>query len=275
MPRFDVARDAFADCVRNGRLWLVQFLANPILFGLFVAWLFIPPANNVYLVLNFIVGLALLAALLLLHAGTLNCFSDRQPGSPSPLWPPFRRALQHLLPVAICVGVFWLLWLFVGYLESYQSNFPAYLRSTFPVFLRRHVTLSALANLFSAAMFFARWILAPGLVLPFLLQAADSGFRGFGPRGLSAWRNTVFSLGYWLVLLLAALLGVLATEKIMAATPNFKDSTIHAEAISLIVRLAFSYLLGLFSWLLVCSTVGRYAATARASAQDVSGNPAA
>jgi hypothetical protein len=275
MPRFDIARDAFAGCFRNGRLWLIQFFANPLLFALFVAWLFLPPSNGFYLVLNFILGLALLAAAFLLHAGTLNYFSDLQSGAPSPLWPPFRRALQHLLPVAICVGVFWVLWIFVTYLDSFQDTFPAYLRSTFPVFLRRHITLSAVANLFSAAIFFARWILAPGFVLPLLLQAADRGFHGFGRQGITTWRKTVFSLAYWLVLLLAALLGVLAVDKLMALKPNFKDSTFHGEAFSLALRLAASYLLGLFSWLLVCSTVGRYASAAGSASDDVPGNPTA
>jgi len=274
MPRLEIARDAFTDCFRNGRLWFVQFLANPILFGLFVAWLFLPPSNGFYLILNFFLGLVLLAAAFLLHAGTLNYFSDRQPGSPTPLWPPFRRALQHLLPVAICVGVFWVLWIFVGYLDSFQDAVPTYLRSTFPAFVRRHITLGAVANLFSAAVFVARWVIAPGLVLPLLLQIADRGFRGFGKQSLLTWRKTVFSFAYWLVLLVAALLGVLAVEKIMAFTPDFKTSTFHGEAFSLAVRLSASYLLGLFSWLLVCSTVGRYAAALRGS-EDVSGNPAA
>jgi len=275
MPRFAIAHDAFTACFRGGRLWLVQFFANPILFVLFIAWLFLPPSNAWYLVLNLLLALALLAAAFLLHSGTLNYFSDRQPGAPSPLWPPFRRALQHLLPVAICVGVFWVLWIFVVYLDSFQDTFPPYFRSILPVFLRRHVALGSISNLFSAAIFCARWIIAPGLVLPLLQQAADRGFRGFGTQGLTAWRKTILSLGYWLVLLLAALLGVLATTMLMALTPDFRTSTFHGEAFSLAIRLAVSYLLGLSSWLLVCSTVGRCASAARAAADDVPGNPAA
>jgi hypothetical protein len=274
MSRLEIAPGAFADCFRSGRLWLIQFFANPILLALFVAWLLIPVASNLHLVFNFVFALVLLGATLTLHAGTLSFFGDRRRSESARLWPAFRRALGHLIPVAICVAVFCLLWLLVGKLEVYQSSFPAYVRSTLPVSLRQQITLPVLDTLFSAVLFIARWMLAPGLLLPLLAQAADRGFRGFGPQGLSAWRKAMFSFGYWLVLLSAALLGVFATRKLMAWTPDFKTSTMHLEAVSLGVRLFFAYLFGLTSWMLTCSVVGRYAAAAGTSS-DVTGNPAA
>lgn len=272
MPRFDTVRDAFADCFRNGRLWLVQVFANPILFGLFTAWLFIPVASSLHLIVNFIVALLLLASVLAIHAATLNYFFNRQSGENLPS--AFRRALRHLIPVAICVAVFYLLWLLVDKIDSYQVLFPTFLRSTLPVWLRRHITLSALVSLFNVALFLARWVLVPGLVLPFVLQTADGGFRGFASQSLSAWKKTVFSLGYWVVLFFAALLGVLATQKLMAFTPDFRTSTFRGEAVSLAFRLTVAYAAGLFSWILACSMVGRCAAASRVT-PDVSGNPAA
>jgi hypothetical protein len=274
MSRLEIARNAFRDCFHAGRLWLVQFFANPILLALFVAWLLIPVASNLHLIFNFVFVFLLFAATLTLHAGTLNFFGDRQRSESAHLWPAFRRALRHLIPVAMGVALFCLLWLLVAKLEAYQSNFPVYVRSTLPVSLRRHITLPALDTLFSAVVFIARWILVPGLLLPLLAQAADRGFRGFGPEGLSAWRKSMFSFVYWLVLLFAALLGVFATQKLMAWTPDFKTSTIHLEAVSLGVRLFFAYLFGLTAWMLTCSVVGRYAAAAGTSS-DVTGNPAA
>jgi hypothetical protein len=274
MSRLETVRGALTDCFRNGRLWFIQFFANPILFGLLVAWLFIPVASNVHLILNFVFAILLLAATLALHAGTLNSFADRQSGQNAPLWPAFRRALAHLIPVAICIGVFCLLWLGVDKLESYQPNFPPYVRSTLPVSLRRHITLPTLDTLFALAIFICRWILAPALILPLLAQAADRGFRGFGVHGLSAWRKTIFSFAYWLVITFAALLGVLATQKLMAWTPDFKTSTTHSEAVSLAWRLCTAYLFGLFSWMLACSVVGRCAAAA-GNLSDVAGNSGA
>lgn len=274
MLRLEIARGAFADCFRCGRLWLIQFFANPILLALFVAWLLIPVASNLHLVFNFLFAFVLLVAALTLHACSLNFFVDRQSSDAAPLWPVARRALRHLIPVAICVAAFCLLWLLVNKIEAYHSNFPAYVRSIFPVSLRRHVTLHALDNLFLAVVFFARWILAPGLFLPLLLQAADRGFRGSGKQSLFVWRKTVWNIAYWLVLLFAALLGVVATEKLMAWTPNFKTSTLHFEAFSLALRLFVSYLFGLFSWMMTCSLLGRCAAAAGIP-PNVSGDSAA
>lgn len=273
MFRFEIVRHAFLDCARNGRLLLLQVFANPILFGLFALWLLIPVASSLHLLLNFIVAVALLAIVITLHAGTLNYYSDCQFGG-TPFWSPFRRALRHLLPVAICVAVFCLLWLFVDKLASYQTAFPTYLRSTFPASLRRHVTLSSLESLFTAIIFFARWIFVPAILLPLIFQAADRGFRGFGKDGLFAWRNTALNLPYWLVLIVCPLIGVLGSAKIMALTPDFRTSTYRFELASLIVRLPIAYVLGLFPWLFVCSVVNRCGAVVRAESNVPGDSPA-
>lgn len=274
MSRLEIARSAFTDCFHSGRLWLIHFFANPILLALFVAWLLIPVASNFHLVFNFVFAFALIVVVLTLHAGTLNFFADLQRSQTTQLLPAFRRALRHLLPFAICVAALCLFWFLVNALGSLQTAFPPYVRSTLPVSLRRHITLPALDTLFSIVLFVARWILAPGLLLPLLLQTADRGFRGFGVQGLSAWKKTIFNFSYWLVLLFAALLGIVATQKLMVLKPNFITSTFHSEAISLAWRLFIAYLFGLFSWLLTCSVVGRYTASA-GSSLDVAGNPAA
>jgi hypothetical protein len=273
MSLLETTRGAIADCFRNGRLWLIQFFANPILLALFVAWLLIPVASNWHLAYNFIFALALSVAVLTLHAGTLNYFGDLQRSQGTECWPAFRRAMRHVIPIAICVAVSCFLWLLVGKLEAYQSNLPAYVRSTLPVSLRRHITLPALDTLFSAVLFLVHWILVPGLLLPLVAQAADRSFRGFGAHALSAWRKTIFTSAYWLMLTLAALLGVFATQKLMAWKPDFRTSTTHSEAVSLAWRLCVAYLFGLFSWMVVCSVVGRSGSTGATS--DVTGNPGA
>lgn len=274
MSRLEIIRGAFMDCIRSGRLWLVQFFANPILFGLLTAWLLIPVANNLHLVLNVVFAFVLVAATLMLHAGTFNYCFDRLRSEPAPLWPAFRRGLQHLLPVAICLGVFCLLLLLLDNLEALRAAFPAYVRSMLPVFLRRHITLPALDKLFGCFLFFIRWIFFPGLILPFLAQTADIGFRGFGRQGLTAWKRAVTTLAYWLVLFIASLLGVLLAQALMSWKPDFRTSTFPHEAASFGVRLFFAYLFGLFSWLLTCSLVGRCAASTGVSS-DVARNPAA
>ena len=273
MSRLELAGSALKDCFGNARLWLLQFFANIILFALFAEWLRISVSSTVNLIFNFLLIVILLAAVLMLHAGTLNQFADRSLSKSSPLWPSFQRALRHFAAVGVCIAVIVVLWLAVNAFETLQPNLPPYIRSMLPVFLRRHIALPALDDVFSALVFVLRWIVAPGLVLPLLLQAADRGFRGFGREGFAAWRRGLCSWTYWLVLVAAALLGVMATQALMAWTPDFRTSTFGSEAASLAVRLTCAYLLGLFSWMLTCSSVGHHAAAGNSG--DVGGNPQA
>jgi len=273
MSRLALIRGSFADAFRSPRLWLLHFFANAILFALATAWLLIPVANTFHLIFNAVLAIVLLVAVLVLHGGTLNYFSDRQINSASSIFPSFRRAAHHLAAIVACLIAFYLLWLLVDKCETYSDTLPAYIRSILPVSLRRHVTLPALDYLFAVLIFAAHWIFLPGLVLPFLLQSASKGFRAFRFNSLSVWRKSITNIAYWFLLLVASIVGVVVTEKIMGLTPDFKTSTFHGEAFSLAVRLFFAYLLGISAWFLACSVVARRASTVQPS--DFSRNPSA
>ncbi|HMI50040.1 MAG TPA: hypothetical protein VK525_00915 [Candidatus Saccharimonadales bacterium] len=265
MSRLALIRDSFRDTFTSPRLWLLHFFANAMLFALVSAWLLIPVANTLYLILNAALGVLLLIAVLILHAGTLNYFADRQSDADSSLGGSLRRAARHLAAVAVCLIVFYGLWLLVDKCESYSDTLPAYIRSTLPVALRRHLTLPVLDRLFAAILFAARWIFAPALVLPLLLQSANQGFRGFTFAGISAWGRSIASIAYWFLLAVAAIAGVVAAGKVMDLTPDFKSSTFHAELLSFAARLLFAYLLAICAWLLVCSVVARRANAVRSA----------
>ena len=83
------------------------------------------------------------------------------------------------------------------------------------------------------------------------------------------------SISYWSVVILSALLGVLATEKIMGWTPDFRTSTFTGETVSLIFRGSASYLLGLFAWLFLCSAAGRGSGKDAEAPEDIRGQAAA
>lgn len=271
MANFAIAAEALRGCLKSWQLWLIQFVANLLLFGLFAAWLLIPVANAGYLVLNILFALLLFVAALVLHAGTLNYFYSQSRNEGESLKKVFAWALRNLLAVVVCAGAVYFLWLAAGKLDAYQETFPAYLRSMTPMFLRKHAGLPMFQGLFDAILFTLRWILIPGLVLPFLASASRSGFRGFGPQGLTAWKKAVRNVAYWGVVILSALLGVLATQKIMGWTPDFRTSTFTGETVSLIFRSLASYLLGLFAWLLACSVAGREGGDFPGGSQDVGG----
>jgi hypothetical protein len=259
MATFAVAVDAFKGCFRSWRLWILQFFVNPLLFGLFTLWLLIPVANAFHVALNSLAAVFLLVAFLLLHAGTLNDFYSQPANESVTLRTAFGTTLRNLLPVALCAVVLYLLFLLAASLGVYSETLPPYLRSIMPAFLRKQVGLSTLQGLFDALLFTLRWVLVPGLILPFIASTSHFGFRGLGRRGLVSWKHTVYSISYWAFLIFAALVGVLATQKIMGMTPDFRTSTYAQEKTSLLLRASASYLLGLFAWMLVCSLVGRRA----------------
>src|SRR5260370_14890288 len=77
MSHFEEPRLVLAGSLRSGRLWLVQFFVNPILAGLFAAWLLIPEAKIWQLGLSVLLVAVISAAPLVLHARTLNYFNDQ------------------------------------------------------------------------------------------------------------------------------------------------------------------------------------------------------
>jgi len=267
MSHFDAVTGAFTASLRNWRLWTIQFLVNAVLFASFAGWLLIPVANAFHIILNITVILFICLALLVLHGGTLNYFRAQSNGGEEITELPegFRRALRNILPIIVCLAVVWALWLLLAKLDPYQHLVPPYLRSISPVSLRRHFSLAFFQGMFDALFFTLHWIIFPGLLLPFVASVSSLGFRGFAREGLSAWKRTVSSIWYWIILTAAAVVGVVATQKLMDWTPDFRHSTLRRETISVVWRTTASYLLGLSAWMLTCSVLGSRGGSGNAS----------
>ena len=87
--------------------------------------------------------------------------------------------------------------------------------------------------------------------------------------------ETTRSAPYWVVAILSALPGLLATEKITEWVAIFARSTLTRETVSLVLRALASYLLGFFEWLLVCSVVGRESGDSGGATEEVGGQAVA
>jgi hypothetical protein len=273
MPSFTIARQSVSGAFHNWRLWLFQFVGNPLLYLFFYAWILIPVASTLYVLLNILVALILLAAVIALHGGTLNYFSDKPSSDDAPLKQMVSHALRNILPILICAAAFYFLWMLMDKVDDLQVTFPTYVRSTFSASLRKHIPVSNLENTFAVIAFALRWILIPGLILPFAASASNRGFRGFGAVGVRSWKNAVSNFSYWLVLAITAIVGVFVTKTVLNFTPDFAKSTYRYEWASLIIRLVISYSLALIAWMATCSLIGRYASIDAASGAEVSGNP--
>jgi len=270
MSRFEEPRLILAGSLRSGRLWLLQFFLNPILAGLFAVWLLIPEARIWQLGLNVLLALVIAAAALVLHAGTLNYFSDQFREQPAAVITAFGRALRHFASIALCAVVLYLVWALAGGLDRYRETFPTYVRSTLPVFVRQHLSLGVLTGTFGLLAFQLQWVVVPGFLLPLVLLAADQGFRGLGPVGWKRWGSTITSLHYWLVLTFTAFLGVYGSGTILGWRPSSASPSFAGETTNLTFRLLLAYGLGLFSWMVTCSLIGRRGG----SAQSIAGNSA-
>jgi hypothetical protein len=275
MASLAIARKAVLGCFHNWRLWLIQFVGTPLVYILFYGWILIPVASTLYVLLNLLVAIMLLAACVALHAGTLNYFSEKPANEGVPIKQMFLRGLRNILPILICAAAIYLVWMLVDKFDDLQVTVPTYLRSTLSASMRKHISVSILENTFAVVAFALRWILIPGLILPFAAAASSHGFRGFGAVGFRSWTNAVSSFSYWLILTIAAIVGVFATQKILDLTPDFAKSTYRYEWVSLVIRLVISYSLALIAWMATCSLVGRFTSIAATSRIDVSGKPGA
>jgi hypothetical protein len=274
MSRFEILHDAGASLLHSKRVWVIQFVANPLLFALFVGWLLLPVATEFHLLLNGLVIVVFAAAALVLHAGTLNFYFEQSRNENPAARVAFGRAARHIFAIATCAALLFVLWALLDSTESLQLTAPFYVRSLLPEFIRRHLEPSWFQIALEGIVFAIRWVLIPGLILPLLVEAANSGFRAFGKPGRTAVKNSAKRVSYWLVLLLAAVAGFIAPASLMEWSPEFKNPTLHLEAISLAARLSASYILAVASWLLVCSIVGRLSRPAVVAGSDAAGNPA-
>jgi len=250
-------RGAFASPFESNRLWLIQFFANPILILLYAAWLLVPEARTWELILNVILALAIAGIAVVLHGGTLNYFRDRARSDSAELKPAFLRALQNILAVALWIVVLYLVWRLWGMLGHYHESIPTYFRSLLPAWLRRHITLHSMIEIFEIKLFVLRWVVTPGFLLPLAAQAADRGFGGFGRSGWAALKSAIKSLRYWATVIVAALMGVYFSSRLVNWHSHSQDSTFAGETTSLVLRMLAAYLLALFSWMLVCSVAAR------------------
>lgn len=255
MARWSSLKETLVVSVSNWRLWLLQFFANAVIFLGFVWWLHISEAHWWNLLFSFLLIVVIAVAALLLHGGTLNYLRDAHADKAAKLPPAFGRALRNLPAIFVWALVFFLLRYCIGRLDEYEYTLPGYLRSEFPAWLRRMINEPRLDSIYSGLVTTLRWLVLPGLLLPFALFSADKGFRGL--IAFRAWGRTLRSPGYWITLMVAAILGVWCIEAIMGWKLDPKTSTLTGEQTSLAFRLLLAYLLGIFSWLLAGSAVGR------------------
>jgi hypothetical protein len=268
-------RDTVSGCVVSPHIWLLQFLANSALFGLFALFLLIPVGRIWQIAIEALLALIIVVGTVVLHGGTLRYFHDRTEETRPPLKQIFLGALRNVLPIVIFAAVLCVLWLLVTRLDSYSARFPAYIRSVLSASVRRHVSLNLLSTMYGAIVL-AAYLLIFGVLFPFVLQAARVGFHVFSKTNIVSCARSVWNFWYWVILVISGAVGIIVPFCLMVfAKPDFAHSTYRWEMSSVIIRGLLSYLLALLAWMLACSIVGRQVRASGGSSSGISGDTTA
>lgn len=255
-------RDSLRSTFRPRALWLAEFFGNPLLAALALLWLQLPETAG-GLIATVVLGLVIGVGFLALAGATLAWFADHHAGETPTLRGSFGKGLRNFWLLAVWGCLLLAACYFVEWLEGYRYQFPTYLRSELPMWLRAHVTEAQLLWLFLFVLAALFWVVMPAVWLPPAAQLAARGFRGFGREGFRAWWGSLKRWQYWLIVTLAAVLGVWVPSLLLGLRPqetvNQPPASLGMQITSLALRLLAGYLLALFAWMWVASATGRAA----------------
>lgn len=265
-------RDSLRSTFKPRGLWLAEFFGNPLIVLLALVWLQLPE-TGFGLALTVLLGTVIVVAFLALAGATLAWFADHHAGESATLRGAFAKGLRNFWLLGIW-GMAALAWCHViDWAEGYRYQFPTYVRSELPMWLRVHVSEAQLLWIFLAVLAAAFWVAMPAVGLPPAAQLAARGFRGFGREGFRAWGRSIKSWQYWVAIALAAVVGVWLPTLLIAlrpmerlTTPTVQASSLSWQMTSLVLRMLAAYALALLAWMWVASATGRAAADGERSA---------
>lgn len=222
--------------------WIgAQFWATLLIVLAGVGWTRLPDRHAWQVGLSILLPLVLLAALLLLQAGTMRKLA----GSDSESARPQVRLAWGTLTLLVWVLLVWLAWLLLDWCDDRVFLWAAYLNSQAPRHVR--VTLFSyphLINWISLVLWIVRWIVLPAKLIPLAMASAQWGWRlpcGRLVRALLNWR-------WWLAVLAAALAGVALPAHLFAGLPH--GSLAHQVWV-VVLKVAGAYFLAIVCWVLL------------------------
>lgn len=224
------------------RLWLIQAIANALLFWAAFTWLGLRDSRNSQLIATALFGLLILIPWLWLQNGTLAYCADRSQG----LWPAFRKSLATLALFAAVVIVFALLFWSLGRLQRPLTEAGQRTASWLTFHLRKPFRPPTWIRAYLAILWGVRWIVLPVLMLPIA-----SGVSRHGLRGIRLATSRVF----WIEYLIALLFGFWIPALLMQWVPALSGTL--PQVLSFALRFGLAYLLIISSWLAIAFFSGR------------------
>ncbi|MGC1462074.1 MAG: hypothetical protein WA802_07735 [Terracidiphilus sp.] len=218
-----------------------QYVLTLVLILIGLAWTRLPDKHVWQVGLTLLVPLLMAISALELEAGTMRALADDD-----------RRRVKLVfgaMALLVWVALFWACWAALDWCDDRIVQWAGYLNSRAPAGARATVfTFEHLQRWMTLVEWILRWIIVPGKIIPYATVSAQSGwsfpFRKI-IRLLLNWR-------WWLVVVLAAFLGVVLPAHFFAALPS---GSVSDQVWAVVIKLVASYVLVVGCWVLLLAWV--------------------
>ena len=194
------------------RVASLHLIANAVLIALVYVWLGIRDARASQIAATVLLGAALIAAALFLHAGTWHWMRTGN----------WRISPKELLRFTLAIAAILICWWLLSLIPIDRA--AQWTASFLTLHTRTPVKPEIVARVIAALGWILRWFVVPILILR----------QHRHPR-------------FWLILAAALLLGVYLPQRLIHWTPNFKSTT--AEVVSMTLRWSLAYVMATAAWL--------------------------
>jgi len=224
--------------LRTSLGWVAaQFWGTLLIVLAGVGWTRVPEKHAWQVGLTLLLPLVMLAAMLVLEAGTMRGFLQIKERRV--------RFASGALTLLVWIAVVWIAWVILDWCGDQIPLWAGYLNSRASAHARATVfTYQHIATWLSILVWVWRWIVVPAKVIPHALASAQWGWRL--PcrkllRMLLNWR-------WWLAAVIAALVGVLLPSYFFHGEPH---GTPAHQVWAVILKVAGAYLLAAACWILL------------------------
>ncbi len=232
------AANPLNDLFRRLRLsigWIAaQFWATLLLILAGVAWTRLPDSYAWQVGLTLFVPIVLLAAALLLEAGTMRRLIHDEERR-VPLW-------LGALTLLVWAAIAWAAWALFDWCSDQIPEWAGYLNSRASAHMRATLfTYDHIQSWLTFLVWVFRWIALPAKIIPWATASAQWGWR-------LPWRRIIrllFNWRWWLAVIIAALVAVEWPSHFFTGEPH---GTVSHQVWSVMFKVAGAYLLAVVCW---------------------------
>jgi hypothetical protein len=225
---------------RLGGAWgwvAAQFWATLLIVLVGVGWTRLPDRHVWQVGLTLLLPLVMLAAALVLEAGTMRSFIGQDERRVRFAW--------GALALLVWIAVVWIAWFILDWCDDQIPQWADYLNSRASANARaRFFTYEHITTWFTVLEWILRWIVLPAKVIPHALASVQWGWR-------LPWRKLLrmmLNWRWWMGAVIAALVGVLLPSYFFNGEPH---GTVTHQVGAVILKVAGAFLLAIASWVLL------------------------